>query len=69
MIHLEFGEVASSGTIYGFMLLGEKRIYSERKRIHLLHDEVEEGGFRGVTSALTGILGKGEAAQDNTSAG
>lgn len=31
MIHLEFGEVASSGAICGSMLLSENRIYCERK--------------------------------------
>lgn len=39
------------------------------KRIHLLHDQVEEGGFREITSALAGILGMGEVAQGGTSAG
>lgn len=31
MIHLEFGEVASSEATCSSMLLGENRIYSERK--------------------------------------
>lgn len=39
------------------------------KRVHLLHDQVEEGGFREITFALAYILGMGEVAQGGTYAG